>query len=138
MITAILTALIYPLALSVTAFVITNILTQPDMILDWLYNFICNDRIISTTEKKPSPFPKWLQKPLIDCPYCMAGQWALWWYLFTSDIRILSHVDLSNMITTIISIEQLNIDWSSYNPFMHVWVIIWALFGVDVLIKKLT
>lgn len=25
--------------------------------------------------------PEWLYKPLIGCQYCVAGQWALWYYL---------------------------------------------------------
>lgn len=67
---------------AITAFVLTDILTEQGMILNRLYLFICKR------------FPAWLQKPLISCTYCVAGQWSLWLfiYLYWSEYDLLTHI----------------------------------------------
>lgn len=51
------------------AFTFSNILTEPDMILGKLAAYL--ERTL----------PEYLYNPLIGCQYCVAGQWALWYYL---------------------------------------------------------
>jgi len=55
--------------LAVAAWVYTTILLQEGMILGWLGKLI-------------SRLPDWLCEPLGGCEYCVAGQMALWYYLY--------------------------------------------------------
>lgn len=64
--------LLFPLlssVLSIGAFTFSNILTQPEHLLGkvtaWLEDHL----------------PEYIYKPLIGCQYCVAGQWALWYYI---------------------------------------------------------
>ena len=55
--------------LAIAAFTYSEILTEPDMILSYPYQWA--ERL-----------PQWLFKLLIDCSKCVAGQWALWLFPF--------------------------------------------------------
>lgn len=67
--------------IAIAAFTLTEILTEPGMILNWLYLRICK-------------LPAWLNKPLISCSYCVAGQWSLWLYLvlYWPEYNLLHHI----------------------------------------------
>lgn len=60
-------------AIAVSAFVYTNMLTDTGMILHNL-----NNRLDSLIVGKY----RWLYTILIGCQFCVAGQWALWYYLY--------------------------------------------------------
>lgn len=60
------------LAIAISAFVFTNMLTDNGQIL------------YHVSEKLEEKLPEWLFKPLIGCQYCVAGQWALWFFLYYS------------------------------------------------------
>jgi hypothetical protein len=81
----------------IAGIVVRNILTDPGMVLAPLYNLIVNRWKL----------PEWVTKPMVDCSYCIAGQWALWAYLYCY--------------------------WSQYNPVHHVLCITTAIFTVDIL-----
>jgi hypothetical protein len=66
------------LAVAIVAYVYSQVLTEPGMIFNRLYNAL--DRTL----------PEWLFRPLIGCMYCVAGQMALWYYLSLS--VALSHI----------------------------------------------
>lgn len=74
----------YTLAIAISAFVFSNMLTASGMILN---------RLLEYSEEK---LPEWLHKPLIGCQYCVAGQWALWFFLyygiFEVDYAIYIHI----------------------------------------------
>lgn len=55
--------------IAIGAFAFSNILTDPDHMLGRLDAWL-DDHL-----------PEYLYKPLIGCQYCVAGQWALWYYL---------------------------------------------------------
>lgn len=76
---------------------IRYILTEPGMILWPLYNLVVNKW----------KFPEWITKPLFDCAYCIAGQWALWCFLY--------------------------LRWNNYNPVYHLLCITTAVFIVDII-----
>lgn len=79
-----LTVVLFGLFCGITAYVIHGILTETGMILWPVYNLLINKWHID--ERWP-----WLAKPLIDCPYCMAGQYALWGYVFLFDYQLTHH-----------------------------------------------
>jgi hypothetical protein len=54
---------------SFVAYVYSQVLTMPDMILNKVHNHV--DRY----------FPKWLSYPLIVCFKCVSGQLAFWYYI---------------------------------------------------------
>jgi hypothetical protein len=56
---------------------------------------------------KEHDMPEWLHKPLMTCSYCVAGQWSLWGYIY--------------------------LRWSDYNLLHHIWVILFAIFSVEVI-----
>lgn len=56
--------------IAVFAWVFTNVLLEEGMIL-------------SRWRKFATTLPKWLGNPLGLCEYCLGGQIALWYYLFT-------------------------------------------------------
>lgn len=70
------------LILAVCAFVYSEILTEPEMILGWWYDFAQRH------------FPMWLFKPIVGCVYCVAGQMSLWYYLYKYwyDYNLLDHI----------------------------------------------
>jgi hypothetical protein len=57
-------------AIAVSAFTYSNILTEPGHILENL------------KRKIEANLPEKISKPLIGCQYCVSGQWALWFYLY--------------------------------------------------------
>lgn len=65
-------SLIFSFYCAVIAFVYSEILTEGGMILNPWYKFL---------EKHISKYP-FIFKPLIDCSKCVAGQIALWVYIF--------------------------------------------------------
>lgn len=58
------------LAIALSAFVYSNILTEPGQILNQAFDFL------------ERHLPEWLFKPLMGCQYCVCGQWALWFYFY--------------------------------------------------------
>lgn len=75
--------IIYELILiCISAYVYSDILTRSEMILDkfdtWAYDKL----------------PAWIYKPLIGCPYCVAGQWSFWFYLISyfHEYNIFTHI----------------------------------------------
>lgn len=62
-------------AIAVSAFTYSNMLTAPGQILNQLSDYL---------ERK---LPEWLYKPLIGCQYCVSGQWALWFYFYVCFIE---------------------------------------------------
>lgn len=67
--------------IAVFAWVFTNVLMDEDMILFKWRTFV-------------ETLPEWLGKPLGLCEYCLGGQIALWYYLFTyfGDYNFLVHL----------------------------------------------
>ena len=92
-----ITLILLSVLCGIAGVVMRNILTDPGMLLAPLYNLLVNKWKL----------PEWITKPLVDCSYCIAGQWALWSYLY--------------------------IYWSDYNPIYHLLCITTALFAVDYL-----
>lgn len=60
----------HTLAIAISAFVFSNILTDTGMILH------------QVSEDLEEKLPSWLYKPLIGCQYCVAGQWSLWFFIY--------------------------------------------------------
>jgi hypothetical protein len=83
--------LIYAILNAVTAYVITNVLTQPDMILEPLYKVLMK-------------LPNWLHKPLISCSYCFGGQLALWTFFVLFDYNFLNHIYFISLTIFIITL----------------------------------
>jgi len=57
------------LVIAISAWVYVFILLKEGMVLGWLWKIL--DKL-----------PEWLQDPLGGCEYCVAGQMALWYYLY--------------------------------------------------------
>lgn len=89
---------IFPIMCAVVAWIVSVRLTDPNMILGPVYNLLVNKWNL----------PEWITKPLIECAYCMAGQYALWVYFVIAD----------------------------YNFLAHVWVVAFAIFSVEVINHK--
>jgi hypothetical protein len=87
-----------PVMIALSAWTYTNILTDYGMLLNGVYQW-CDKHL-----------PEWLNKPLIACAYCVAGQWALWLYFFLLP----------------------------YNLFAHVYFILGTIFFVEVITKTMT
>lgn len=81
------------LAIAISAFVFSNMLTDNGQILH---------NLSETLEEK---LPEWIFKPLIGCQYCVAGQWALWFFLYYSIFE--SH---------------------EYKFYLHIWFILQTIF----------
>ena len=92
--------ILYSFLLAVTAFIYVDILTDPEMILGWWWKF--THRLFKS---------KWILNPLIECEFCVAGQLAVWYYLYFY--------------------------WYCYDIITHVFFISLTLFWI-VLIKKIT
>jgi hypothetical protein len=84
----------YTIFIAIAAFTYSEILTSPGMLLNQLYDWL------------ELRLPEWLFKPLIGCCKCVAGQWALFMYLY------LSH---------------------SYYLDIHVWFILQTIFNAAVI-----
>ncbi len=67
----------YELALqiAIVAYVYSNVLTDPGMVLNGFYNLL-EKHLITESQGRG----EWLFKPIIGCFYCVAGQFALWGY----------------------------------------------------------
>lgn len=67
--------------IGITAYVFTMILTDPDMIFGWYGKLL--DKL-----------PSWIAKPLGKCEYCLAGQMALWYYIYLhyADYNAVNHI----------------------------------------------
>lgn len=67
--------------LGIGAYVYTNWLTEPRMIFNWLYIKLL--RLTEDNHGNESPWYLYsLFMVLIGCEKCVAGQWALWVFLF--------------------------------------------------------
>jgi len=73
------------LELALTAYVYSEVLTQPGMILNGFYNWLERNLVTESQGRLEVIF-----KPLIGCYLCVAGQFALWGYL----IAYLPHYNL--------------------------------------------
>lgn len=90
------------LLLAVTAWVFVMILTKDGMILGWWGRAL-------------NRFPLWLGEPLGGCEYCVAGQMALWYYLYkhrndylvTFCDRLIEHIIFISL--TIFIVEIINV-----------------------------
>lgn len=63
------------LAIAISAFVFSNMLTDNGMIFHDLFEWL---------EEK---LPEWIFKPLIGCQYCVSGQWSLWFFIWFAIFR---------------------------------------------------
>lgn len=72
----------YSLCIAIIAYVYADMMTEPEMIFDRLY------------DKLENSLPTWLFKPVVGCSKCVSGQIALWHYLFLSsfDYDIEQHI----------------------------------------------
>lgn len=84
-------------AIAVSAFTYSNILTEGDMILAPVWSWV-DERFVGRQ--------RWIFQVLINCQFCISGQWALWYYL------IYYH--------------------SHYDFFTHVWFILQTIFMAKV------
>lgn len=87
-------------AIAVSAFTYSNILTEPGMLLYRLHVYL-DDKTLGSK--------RWIFEGLINCQYCIAGQWALWYYLIYTLHR------------------------SEYDFFTHVWFILQTIFMAKVI-----
>ena len=90
------TLFLFPLMCAICAYAIAKILITSGMILEPVHAFLIKKKV-----------PDWILSPLLQCAYCVAGQWALWGYLY--------------------------LHWHSYNPFHHIFVVLAAVFCVEVI-----
>jgi hypothetical protein len=77
----------------IIAWVFTNILITTGMIFDrwwWVLNRI----------------PYWLAKPLGACEYCLAGQLALWYFIFFFPYNVCHHIAFISI--AIFTVKTLN------------------------------
>lgn len=81
--------------IGITAWVFTNILIDPDMIFGFWYRIL-------------DKMPEWIAKPMGKCEYCLAGQLALWYYLFKSfdNYDLIAHILLVSL--SIFTVEFIN------------------------------
>ena len=91
--------IIIPICCAIVAWVVANILTSKGMILAPIHEIIIK-------------LPEFLHKPLITCPYCMAGQYMFWIYLYRN-------------LTT-------------YNILYHIWAVAFSIFVVEIINRKLS
>lgn len=69
------------LALAITAFVYSQLLTEPGQLLAWWGNFL--DRFFQNDRRYVQGYgPHPVYKLLIGCTRCVSGQFALWFFLF--------------------------------------------------------
>ena len=93
--------IIIPICCAIVAWVVANILTSKGMILAPIHNLIIK-------------LPEFIHKPLITCPYCMAGQYVLWIYLY------------------------LQLSFNEYNLLHHIWAVAFSIFVVEIINRKLS
>lgn len=77
------------LQLALTAYVYSNVLTEPGMILNGLYNWM--EEALQAERKG---WGQWVFKPLIGCFYCVAGQFAMWGYIvaYRASYNVFEHI----------------------------------------------
>jgi hypothetical protein len=64
--------------------------------------------ILSFWDKTIGGFPDWLYKPLGGCLMCFAGQLGFWYYLFTGDYNLFTHIGFITLsIFTAVIAEKL-------------------------------
>lgn len=82
--------------IGITAYVFSIILIDDDMIFGWW-------------GKQLHKLPTWLSKPLGYCEYCLAGQLALWYYLYKyfNNYDIAEHIMMVSL--SIFTVEFINI-----------------------------
>lgn len=82
--------------LAIASWVYVFILLKDGMILSWMWNIL--DRL-----------PEWLQEPLGGCEYCVAGQLALWYYLWKKfyEYDVAEHILFITL--TIFIVEIINV-----------------------------
>lgn len=82
--------------LAIAAWVYVYILLKDGMVLSWLWNIL--DRL-----------PEWLSEPLGGCEYCVAGQFALWYYLYKNfyEYDVADHILFITL--TIFIVEIINV-----------------------------
>ena len=68
--------------IGICAYVYSFILLEEGMILGWFGKLLCR-------------LPDWLHEPLGGCEYCVAGQMALWYYLWVNFDNYLINIDKS-------------------------------------------
>lgn len=68
------------LAIAISAFVYSNMLTENGMIFHGLFEYL-EERL-----------PEWIFKPLIGCQYCVSGQWSLWFFLYYGIFEVSDYV----------------------------------------------
>lgn len=81
--------------IGIAAWVFSMILSDPEMIFGWYFKLI-------------EPLPDWIAKPLGKCEYCLAGQLALWYYLYRYlfEYNLISHVLMISL--SIFTVELIN------------------------------
>lgn len=81
--------------LGIAAWVYSRLLLKEGMILGWLGKLI-------------GRLPEWLSEPLGGCEYCVAGQFALWYYLYKHlvDYNIVNHIIFITL--AIFTVELIN------------------------------
>lgn len=97
---------IFPFMSGVFGWLMSNVLTEPNKIFYPLFNLLVNKWKLGDTH--------WLTMPTVACSYCIAGQSALWSYL-----ALCYHYDTF-----------------SYDWMLHVWVIVAAIFSVEIINKR--
>lgn len=82
----------------VIAFVYSNLLTQPEHLLAWWYRFWFdffkgNERIMSGKPRHP------LFMVIVHCEKCIAGEFALWYYLYHhyNDYDFIYHISFISL-----------------------------------------
>ncbi len=91
--------IIIPICCAIVAWTVANILTAKGMILEPVHNLIIK-------------LPSFLHKPVITCPYCMAGQYMFWIYLCRNP--------------------------TTYNLLYHIWAVAFSIFVVEIINRKLS
>jgi len=89
--------------IAVFAFIYSNILTEPNMILSgwykWLYKVFKTDK-----RNEQGKGYHWLFMILVHCEKCIAGQLALWFTLIANWFDIVVNHDYSLIVVIIFSI----------------------------------
>lgn len=89
----------FALKVAIVAYIYSDVLTEPGMILNSLYVKLDTWYVNECTGKKM--IPEWLFKPLIGCYKCVSGQMALWSFFvvnFSEYMNIKSIFELSVLI----------------------------------------
>lgn len=91
--------------IAILGFVYTNLLTEPEMILNPLYNWI---QCKLTSACHVSWWRKALFKIIIHCEKCFSGQFAFWFYLITEfkSYSFIEHVFFVAFTIFIVSIVK--------------------------------